>query len=90
VTVLVHQEVRDQDLGLVQQIVDLEAPAHVEVKIVPATYRFRVAVSSLVGVDTFLAPKPTPNAVMLDRSHVGLDDVIERLPSLDPRLGRTS
>lgn len=56
----------------------------------PATYRFRVAVSSLVGVDTFLAPKPQPGAVILDRSDIGVRDVIERLPSLDPRLGRTS
>jgi hypothetical protein len=86
----VHQEVREQDLGLLQQIIDLEAPAHVEVKLVTATYRFRVSVSSLVGIDTFLAPKPSPQPVMLDRSHVGLDDVIERLPSLDPRLGRSS
>lgn len=89
-TVLVHQEVREQDLGLLQQIIDLEAPAHVEVKLVPASYRFRVAVSSLVGIDTFLAPKTPPQPVALDRSHVGLEDVIERLPSLDPRLGRTS
>ncbi len=89
-TVLVHQEMREQDLGLIRQIIELEAPAHVEVKIVPATYRFRVAVSSLVGVDTFLAPKPQPGAVILDRSDIGVRDVIERLPSLDPRLGRTS
>jgi phage tail-like protein len=88
-TVLVHQEMRDQDLGLLRQIVDLEAPAHVEVKIVTATYRFRVAMSSLLGIDTFLAPKPAPGPVALDRSHVGVRDVIARLPSLDPRLGRS-
>jgi phage tail-like protein len=89
-TVLVHQEMEEQDLGLLQQIIDLEAPAHVEVKIVPAIYRFRVAVSSLVGVDTFLAPKPAPGPVTLDTSQLGVRDLILRLPSLDPRLGRTS
>jgi phage tail-like protein len=88
VTVLVHQEVREQDLGLIRQVIDLEAPAHVEVKIVTATQRFRVAVSSLVGVDTFLAPTPPPGPVRLDRSLVGVADLIQRLPSLDPRLGR--
>ena len=88
-TVLVHQEMREQDLGLLRQILDLEAPAHVDVKLVPAAYRFRVAVSSLLGVDTFLAPKPEPRPVTLDRSRIGVDDVIQRLPSLDPRLGRS-
>ncbi len=89
-TVLVHQEVEEQDLGLLRQIIELEAPAHVEVKLVTANYRFRVAVSSLVGIDTFLAPKPAPEPVTLDKSYVGVRDVIQRLPSLDPRLGRTS
>jgi phage tail-like protein len=89
-TVLVHQEIAPEDLGLLGQIVDLEAPAHVDVKIVPASFRFRVAVSSLVGVDTFLAPKPATRPVVVDTSSIGVRDRIERLPSLDPRLGRTS
>jgi phage tail-like protein len=89
-TVLVHQEVEEQDLGLLRQIIALEAPAHVEVKLVTASYRFRVAVASLVGVDTFLAPKPAPGPVALDTSQVGVRDVIQRLPSLDPRMGRSS
>ena len=89
-TVLVHQEVQPPDLGLIRQIIELETPAHVQVRVVTATYRFRVAIASLVGVDTFLAPKPTPGAVILDHSNVGERDLIQRLPSLDPRLGRTS
>ncbi len=88
-TVLVHQEVRAQDLGLLAQIIELEAPAHVEVKLVTADHRFRVAVSSLLGIDTFLAPRPAPGPATLDRSRIGVHDVIERLPSLDPRLGRS-
>jgi phage tail-like protein len=90
VTVLVHQEIAEHDLGLLRQVIALEAPAHVQVKVVTATERFRVAVSSLVGVDTYLAPKPKPRPVILDRSRIGVADMIERLPSLDPRLGRTS
>jgi phage tail-like protein len=90
VTVLVHQEVEPHDLGLIRQVIALEAPAHVEVKVVTATDRFRVAVSSLVGVDTYLGPRPPPAPLALDRSLVGVADSIARLPSLDPRLGRTS
>lgn len=89
-TVLVHQEIEDHDLGLIRQIIELEAPAHVEVKLVTATYRFRVAASALIGVDTFLAASSAPGAVILDRSQIGMRDLIQRLPSLDPRLGRTS
>lgn len=90
VTVLVHQEVTEHDLGLLRQVIALEAPAHVQVKVVTATERFRVAVSALVGVDTYLAPAPATHPVVLDRTRVGVSDVIERLPSLDPRLGRLS
>ena len=89
-TVLVHQEVEPEALGLLRQVIALEAPAHVEVKLVTASYRFRVAVSSLVGIDTFLAVKPVPGPVILDRSQLGVRDLVQRLPSLDPRLGRTS
>lgn len=89
-TVLVHQEIEPQALGLLRQVIALEAPAHVEVKLVTASDRFRVAVSSLVGIDTFLAVKPAPGPVILDRSQLGVRDLVQRLPSLDPRLGRTS
>lgn len=88
-TVLVHQEIAEHDLGLVRQVIALEAPAHVQVKVVTATYRFRVAVASLVGVDTYLGPQRPPSFVAVDRSSVGVADRVERLPSLDPRLGRT-
>ena len=86
---LVHLETAAHDLGLLRQVIALEAPAHVEVKLVPASEPFRVAVASLVGVDTFLGPPPARQPVVVDRSAVGVADVIERLPSLDPRLGRT-
>ena len=48
------------------------------------------ALAVLMAAWMFLAPKPQPDAVILDRSDIGVRDVIERLPSLDPRLGRTS
>ena len=64
-TVLVHQEVEPQDLGLIQRVVDLESPAHVQVKILKASRNFMVGLAALVGVDTYLGIKPRPRAVRL-------------------------
>jgi phage tail-like protein len=86
-TVLVHEELEEQDLGLIRQIVEREAPAHVSVQVLTATHRFLVGMSSLIGIDTYLARKPSPRPVQTDVSQLGMRDVIQHLPSLDPRLG---
>jgi hypothetical protein len=86
VTVLVHQEVEPQDLGLIRRVVELEMPAHVLVRVVTATQPFVVGMAALVGVDTYLAPALARRRVEVGRSRVGIRDVLERLPSLDPRL----
>jgi phage tail-like protein len=86
VTVLVHEEVESQDLGLIRRIVDLETPAHVLSRVIPARYSFLVGMATLVGVDTYLAHRPGRAPVRVDRSRLGVRDVIQRPPSLDPRL----
>jgi phage tail-like protein len=87
VTILVHQEINPQDLGLVRRVAALETPAHVAVRVEAATNEFRAGVASLVGVDSYLVPKPPPRTATLDVSYIGRGDLIERAPSLDPRLG---
>jgi phage tail-like protein len=86
VTVLVHQEVQPQDLGLIRRVVDMETPAHVMARVITATESFMVGIASLVGVDTYLSPKPKPQPVRVEASHIGIRDLIQRPPSLDPRL----
>jgi phage tail-like protein len=88
-TVLVHTEVTPQDLGLIRQVVDREAPAHVAVQVLTASQRFLVGMASLVGVDTYLGPKPATQPVRVNKSQIGVRDLIEHLPSLDPRLGES-
>jgi phage tail-like protein len=85
-TVLVHQALAAQDLALIRRIARLEAPAHVLVRVLPATWPLLVGVASLVGVDTFLAPPRAPRQVQLQRSVLGGGDVLQVQPLLDPRL----
>lgn len=86
VTVLVHQEVEPQDLGLIRRVVSLESPAHVAVRVVTASEPFLVGAASLVGVDTYLGPAQPVRPVRIGRSRLGRRDVLVHSPSLDPRL----
>lgn len=50
------------------------------------SYPLIVGAASLVGVDTYLARKPQPRPVRVDRSQIGVRDLIQQSPSLDPRI----
>jgi hypothetical protein len=84
-TVLVHQNVAREDLGLLRRVVELEAPAHVVTEAVTATWPFLVGIASLVGVDSYLGPPQTPRPAQVNRSSLGQDYVLGPV-SLDPRL----
>jgi phage tail-like protein len=86
VTVLVHQELEPQDFGLIRRVLELEAPAHLETRVERASEALLVGVWSLVGVDTYLVPKPPRGAARVGRSRLGHRDFLLRPPSLDPRL----
>jgi phage tail-like protein len=86
VTVLVHQDVTPQDLGLIRRIAELDSPAHVSVSVSAASYPFLVGIASLVGVDTFLARPEPPRPVRIGESWIGVRDLLTRPPSLDPRM----
>jgi phage tail-like protein len=86
VTVLVHEEVVPEELGQIRRVVDLETPAHVLTRVITASYPLMVGIASLVGIDTYLREGPAPLPVRVEESHIGLRDLIQRPPSLDPRL----
>jgi len=83
-TVLVHQDVTPQDLGLIRRIADRESPAHVQVTVAAASLPFLAGLSSLIGVDTYLGPKPTPGPIRVGESRIGVRDVVQQPGSLDP------
>ena len=85
-TVLVHQAVDPQDLALIRRIAQLEAPAHVALRVVPATWPLMVGIAALVGVDTYLGPPRLPRPVQVERSGLGLGDYLIGAAVLDPRL----
>jgi phage tail-like protein len=86
VTLFIHNDVDPQDLGLIRRIVEQEAPAHVITTLAVASAPLLVGLASLVGVDTYLRPERNATAVRVNRSVVGLNDVIQRPASLDPRI----
>jgi phage tail-like protein len=84
-TVLVHQAVEPQDLGLLRRVAELEAPAHVDLRVVSATWPLMVGIASLVGVDTYLGPRPSQRPARVSGSLAGRDFVIGPAV-LDPRM----
>jgi phage tail-like protein len=86
VTVLVHQAVEPQDLGLIRRVVELESPAHVSTRVLKASHPFLVGMAALVGVDSYLQTRAAAMPVRLGRTELGVRDRVIRPPSLDPRL----
>ncbi|PTL85207.1 phage tail protein [Vitiosangium sp. GDMCC 1.1324] len=86
VTVLVHQDFDAQEFGLIQRVAEQEAPAHVSLAVKLASQPLMVGVASLVGLDTYLGPTSRPQPMRVGRNALGSKNLIERPPSLDPRL----
>jgi phage tail-like protein len=86
VTLFIHNDIETQNLGLIRRIVEQESPAHVITTLAFASYPLLVGLASLVGIDTYLRPERGKTSVRVNQSAIGLNDVIQRPASLDPRL----
>ena len=85
-TVFIHNQVEQVDINLIQRIVEQEKPAHVAAAIQIATQPFMVGLASLLGVNSYLAPEPPRDPVVLNQSRIGRYNMVIQAPSLDPRL----
>jgi phage tail-like protein len=88
VTVLVHADADDTRLALIRETARALTPAHVALRVELASRPLILGIYALVGIDTYLRPRPEPSQVRLDRSKLGERDHVLRLPSLDSRLER--
>ncbi|NNE64857.1 MAG: hypothetical protein HKN34_12290, partial [Gammaproteobacteria bacterium] len=86
ITILVHEEVEPQDIGLIKRITAQETPAHVEYRVLSASNRFLVGMAALVGVDSYLANKIPPGSARIGKSTLGKYDFIKGPGALDSRL----
>jgi len=85
IIVFIHNQVERVDINLVRRIVENEKPAHVVATIQVATQPFMIGLASLLGVNSYLAPEPPPDPVVVNVSQVGRYNLVQHLPSLDPR-----
>jgi phage tail-like protein len=84
-TVLVHREVDEDRLRLIRRLAQEESPAHVETAVLLAGRPLIVALSSLLGVDSYLrAQAPRPGA-QVQSSRLG-GAFLRDAASLDPRV----
>lgn len=86
VTILVHQSVEPQDLGLINHIARLEMPAHVEFRVLSASNRFLVGMAALVGIDSYLANKLPRESARVGGTRLGKNHFIKGPGALDSRL----
>ncbi len=86
VTILVHQNGRAQDLGLIQRIAEREVPAHVQFRVLPSSAPLLAGMTSLLGLDTYLTSRPSTQPARIDHSRVGRGDYVMGPATLDPRL----
>jgi phage tail-like protein len=85
-TVFIHNQVEQVDINLIGRIVEHEKPAHVAATVQIATQPFMIGLASLLGVNSYLAPEPPRDPIVLNESRVGRYNMVIQAPSLDPRM----
>jgi hypothetical protein len=85
VMILVREGPRTADMGRLQAVAEIAAPAHVETTLHIARQPLIVGVASLIGIDSFLLPELQFRRVRIDISQVGTGDRIAGEGRLDAR-----
>ncbi|WP_339950572.1 phage tail protein [uncultured Albimonas sp.] len=84
--ILVRESASTRDIARLEEVARAAAPAHVALEVLPVDRPLRVAVASLVGIDTYLAaPEPARPARLDHRTRLADGDVIAGAGRLDAR-----
>jgi len=83
-TVLVHHDVDEARMSLIRDVAAQMTPSHVKLRVERASKPLIVGLYSLLGVDSYLRPRPGASPVITDETLLGEKDQILSLPSLDP------
>jgi phage tail-like protein len=84
-TVLVHREMDEDRLRLIRRLAQQESPAHVETTVLLAGRPLIVALTSLLGVDSYLRSRPPRPDALEQASRLG-GAFLRDAASLDPRV----
>ncbi len=84
-TVLVHGELSEDDLGLVRRVVERESPAHAQTRVLRSRRPLILGLTALLAVDSYLRPRPPRPGLALGGARLG-QAFLQDAASLDPRL----
>lgn len=84
VTVLVHAAPGTRDLGLITAMARDMTPAHVALRVVQASHPLILGLTSLLGIETHLRPRPRPGPTVIDQSRLGDQDLLTGPPGFPP------
>ncbi|MEM6898249.1 MAG: hypothetical protein AAF583_00555 [Pseudomonadota bacterium] len=84
VLVLVRGE-SQASMAMLQDVIREEIPAYIEASLFAVSAPLLVGVSSLLGVDTFMAEPASPKGVRIGQSKVGRGDRLDNTGRLDSR-----
>jgi phage tail-like protein len=85
-TVLVHNDADPETLSLIGRVVGAEVPAHIDIRVVPASKPLLIGLYAILGVDTYMRKEPERGTARIGYSTLGRNDFIRKLPALDGRL----
>jgi len=84
VSVLVHSELPEAQVGHVRDVVREAVPAHVDATVRLVSRHFIAGVTALVGVDTRLGTRPPPPAARLGHTRIGAGARVRSPAGLHP------
>jgi len=82
-SVVLHGPAREQR-HTVERVLEREAPAHLQWKLIETDHPFVLGLSPLLGIDTYLQQQPPWRRVLLDDTHLTREGIVQNPVALSP------